>query len=78
MSKIKVGKDINNLLNETRDYISDALTQLESARDKIAFADLEWWNGPEVESLFVNTKLLAANLRAQKRKIIRILNEVEE
>jgi hypothetical protein len=76
MSKVKVSEDINNLLSSVRDYISDAITQLDSARDKIAFLDLDFQD-PAVEGLTINTKLLFANLQAQKRKIVRILNEVE-
>ena len=75
MSKIKVGEDINTLLGEVRDYISDAITQLDSANDKLFFLDLDF-SDPEVNVLLRDVKTLLVSLRAQKRKASRIQNEV--
>ena len=76
MSKIKVGEDVNSLISNTRDYISDAITTLESASDKIAFLDLEY-NDPAVQNLAYHVRLLLMKLRNTKRRSIRIINEVE-
>ena len=73
---INVGKDINNLLSEVQDYISDAITTLDSARDKIAFLDLDWQD-PQVEKLSIDTKNLLKNLQAQKRRMIYLHTQVK-
>jgi len=75
----KVGEDINNLISQARDYVSDAVTQLDSARDKIAF--LDWPGEPqarkELEELIYTTDSLFKQLRAQKQRFNRLLNSVQ-
>ena len=74
--KIKVGEDIQKLLSETYDYVSDAVTTLDSARDKIAFLNLDF-SSDEVGKLCADTKNLLKNLQAQKRRLLYVLDQVQ-
>jgi hypothetical protein len=69
MSKIKVGEDVNESLQSVYDYLSDAVTQLDSARDKMAFLDLDH-NDPNVQKLFYDTKAQLKALRTAKRRFL--------
>lgn len=76
MTRIKVGQDIDTLIQSAHDYTSDAIITLDSARDKMAFLDLDHTN-EDVQNLFIATKNQLKVLQAVKRRLRCIMLDVQ-
>jgi transposase len=76
MTKIRVDEDIEELLQSVYDYISDAATQLDSARDKMAFLDVDH-KDEGVQKFFYDTKKQLEALRLFKRRMLFIMQGIE-
>jgi hypothetical protein len=77
MSKrIKVDEDVHELLQSVYDYTSDAATQLDSARDKMAFLDFDHTD-EAVQKLFHDTAIQLKALQSVKRRMLYLMQGIE-